>query len=184
MVLASIIPSNGARSGGVILPIARSIAELYGSTPGATAGLLGSFLITAVYQSVCISSAMFFTGQASNPLVAQIATVSTGYVVTWSGWFVAGIVPGLCSLAVVPWVVQRMYPPKIRRTPEAAAFAARELHAMGRLSIDEWILSAVFLTVCGFWVTSGWHKIDITLTALLGSVALLITGVVAGGCQK
>ena len=38
MVLATIIPSNGARSGGVTLPIARSIAELYGSTPGATAG--------------------------------------------------------------------------------------------------------------------------------------------------
>ena len=29
MLLAGIIPSNGARSGGVILPIARSIAELY-----------------------------------------------------------------------------------------------------------------------------------------------------------
>jgi DASS family divalent anion:Na+ symporter len=177
MLLASIIPSNGARSGGVILPIVRSIAELYGSTPGATAGLLGSFLMTAVYQSVCISSAMFFTGQASNPLVAQIATASTGYAVTWSGWFLAGIVPGLCSLAIVPWVVQKLNPPKIRKTPEAAAFAARELQAMGPLSLNEWILSTVFITVCGFWVTSGWHKIDITLTALLGSVALLITGV-------
>src|SRR5579863_7203896 len=30
MFLAGIIPSNGARSGGVVLPIARSIAELYG----------------------------------------------------------------------------------------------------------------------------------------------------------
>ncbi len=29
MVLAGMIPSNGARSGGVILPIARSISELY-----------------------------------------------------------------------------------------------------------------------------------------------------------
>src|SRR4029453_2845430 len=37
MVLAGIIPSNGARSGGVILPIVRSIAELYGSHPGSTA---------------------------------------------------------------------------------------------------------------------------------------------------
>ena len=31
MVLAAIIPSNGARSGGVVLPILRSVAELYGS---------------------------------------------------------------------------------------------------------------------------------------------------------
>src|SRR5262249_46080951 len=33
MILAAAIPSNGARSGGVVLPIARSIAELYGSKP-------------------------------------------------------------------------------------------------------------------------------------------------------
>ena len=73
MVLAAIIPSNGARSGGVILPIVRSIAEIYKSHPGETAGLLGSFLISAVVQAICVTAAMFLTGQASNPLAAQIA---------------------------------------------------------------------------------------------------------------
>jgi len=176
MVLATIIPSNGARSGGVTLPIVRSIAELYGSRPGATAGLLGSYLMTAVYQSVCISSAMFFTGQASNPLAAKIAS-NTGYQVTWAGWFAAGIVPGLCSLLIVPWVILRLNPPEIRKTPEASAFARRELSAMGRMSRNEWILTVVFVTVCGFWIASGRHHIDITVTALIGSVALLLTGV-------
>jgi DASS family divalent anion:Na+ symporter len=69
LVLAGMIPSNGARSGGVILPIALSISEIYGSKPGATAGLLGSFLMIAVYQSICITTAMFLTGQASNDLL-------------------------------------------------------------------------------------------------------------------
>ena len=179
MTLASIIPSNAARSGGVILPIARSISELYGSRPGATAALLGSFLMTAVYQAVCISSAMFYTGQASNPLAAEMAA-PTGYVVTWTGWFVAGIVPGLCSMAVVPWVVMRLNAPGIRRTPEAASFAARELQAMGRMSREERIMSAVFAGVCGLWVTSTWTGLDITLTALLGAAALLVTGVSPG----
>jgi DASS family divalent anion:Na+ symporter len=82
MTLATIIPSNGARCGGVILPIALSISELYGSRPGPTAGLLGSFLITALYQSLCVSAAMFFTGQASNPLAAKMAG-NLGYSVTW-----------------------------------------------------------------------------------------------------
>ena len=44
LVLAGVIPSNGARSGGAILPIVRSIAELYGSKPGATAGFAGLLL--------------------------------------------------------------------------------------------------------------------------------------------
>src|SRR5262249_20856893 len=81
-VLAAMIPANGARAGGVILPIGRSIAEIYGSKPGATANRLGSCLYTAVYQSVCVSTAMFYTGQASNPLAARYAG-EAGYHVTW-----------------------------------------------------------------------------------------------------
>ena len=177
-VLATIIPSNGARSGGVVLPIVRSIAELYGSRPGPSASLIGSFLMVGVYQSICISAAMFLTGQASNPLAAKIAG-DTGYTVTWASWFAAGIVPGLCSMAVVPWLVMRLNPPEIHRTPEAREFAGTQLDAMGPLSPREWILAAVFAGVCALWVTSDIHKIDITITALCGSVALLFTGVLS-----
>lgn len=176
MVLASIIPSNAARSGGVILPVMRSIAELYGSRPGPTAALIGSFLFTSVYQGICVTAAMFFTGQASNPLAAQISG-QHGYSVTWASWFLAGIVPGLCSLAVIPPLVMRLNPPVIRKTPEAAAFAASELREMGPMKRSEWIVAIVFATVCGVWVTSGLHGIDITVTALFGSAALLATGV-------
>ena len=148
MVLASIIPSAGARSGGVVMPIVRSIAELYDSRPGPTARLLGSFLMLGVYECVCISAAMFFTGQASNPLIAKMAGAATGFQVTWASWFVAGLVPGLCSIALAPWLILKLYPPEIRRTPEAAAFAGRELKAMGAMTAKERILAAVFVSVC------------------------------------
>ena len=176
MVLASVIPSSAARSGGVILPIVRSIAELYGSRPGDTARLLGAFLMTSVYQAVCIACAMFYTGQASNPLAAQMAAY-TGYTVTWASWFAAGIVPGLCSMAVMPWVVLKLNRPDIMYTPEAREFAMRELHAMGRMGRGERIVALVFASVCGLWVTSNLHGIDITITALLGALSLLMTGV-------
>lgn len=176
MILAAIVPSNGARSGGVILPIVRSVTELYGSRPGPTAPLLGTFLFPAVYQSICVTAAMFFTGQASNPLAAQMAT-NAGFPITWTTWFVAGIVPGLVSMAVLPLVVMRLSPPSIRYTPEAAEFARRELTAMGAFRRSEWIVAIVFIVVCGMWVTSDLHKVDITVTALIGSVALLLTGV-------
>lgn len=179
MVLAMIIPSNGARSGGVTLPIARSIAELYGSLPGATAGLLGSFLMVSVYQAVCISSAMFFTGQASNPLAAQIAGQFGGYQVTWTSWAVAGFAPGLLSMLIVPWVVMKIHPPQILRTPEAADFARQQLVEMGSITTNERILIGVFLTVCGLWATSTWHGLDVTIVALLGAIALLLTKVLS-----
>lgn len=176
MVLAGMIPSNSARSGGIILPIARSISELYGSKPGASAGVLGSFMMTAVYQSICVTAAMFYTGQASNPLAARMAA-SFGYQVTWASWLQATIVPGLVSLLVIPLVVMQMNRPEILRTPEASAFAARELKEMGPLKGGEKILTVVFVGVCGLWATSSYTKIDITVTALLGVLVLLVTGV-------
>jgi divalent anion:Na+ symporter, DASS family len=176
MTLATIIPSNGARSGGVTLPIVRSIAELYGSQPGPTARKLGSYLMVAVYQCICVSAAMFLTGQASNPLGAQIAA-DNGFPITWSSWFIAGLVPGLVSMAIIPPVVMKLFAPEIRQTPEAAAFADSELRLMGPMSGQEKILACVFAAVCGMWATSGIHKLDITITALMGSAALLATGV-------
>jgi DASS family divalent anion:Na+ symporter len=177
-ILASIIPSNGARSGGVILPIARSIAQLYGSEPGPTARLIGAFLMLSVYQGICVTTAMFFTGQASNPLAAKIAGDVAKYPVTWSSWFAAAIVPGLCSLLAVPWLVMKLYPPQKTSTPEAAEFAKDELRKAGRLSSNEKILSVVFVSVCGLWVTSGWTGIDITVSGLVGACALLLSDVI------
>jgi DASS family divalent anion:Na+ symporter len=177
MVLAGMIPSNGARSAGVVLPILRSIAELYGSHPGETAELLGSYLIAAVYLAVCVTSAMFITGQVSN-FIARDLAAQAGYEITPAGWIRASIVPGLLSMAVVPWLTMRVIRPSIQKTPEASAFAAAELRKMGSMKSAEWILTCVFGTVCFFWVTSrtSWGA-DITVTALLGCMVLLLTGV-------
>jgi DASS family divalent anion:Na+ symporter len=177
MLLAGIIPSNGARSGGVVLPIARSVAELYGSVPGVTSGRIGSFLMTAVYQNICVTAAMFMTGQASNPLAVKIAADTFHYQITWVQWALAGIVPGLCSLAVIPWVVCRLDPPEIRKTPEAAAFASAELGRMGPMDRNQRIVLLIFFAVCGLWITSPLHQLEISVPALLGACALLATGI-------
>ena len=185
MLLATIIPSNGARSGGIILPIVRSISELYGSSPGATAGVLGCFLFTAVYQGVCIGSAMFITGQASNSLAAQLAegaAKSAGYTnfhVTPLSWMLAGLVPGLISMLVVPWVVWKLNPPEIKHTPEASEFARKQLVEMGPLKRNEWILLVVFIGVCTAWMTTNMHGLDVVVPALMGVVILVLLGVLA-----
>ena len=119
---------------------------------------------------------MFFTGQASNVLGANLAGKLVNVEVTWASWLVAAIVPGLASCAVVPWVVHRVVTPSVIRTPEAPAFAAAELHKMGTLSRDERITLAVFVGVGLLWITTGWHRLDVTFIALLGLGVLLTTG--------
>ena len=176
VTLASGVPSITARSAGMLLPIARRIAELFDSHPGPTAGRIGTFLVAGLYQGSAVACAMFFTGQASNVLGANLAGKLVNVEVTWASWLVAAIVPGLASCAVVPWVVHRVVTPSVIRTPEAPAFAAAELHKMGTLSRDERITLAVFVGVGLLWVTTGWHRLDVTFIALLGLGVLLTTG--------
>lgn len=182
MVLASMIPSNGARSAGIVLPIVRAIAELYGSRPigspgGPTADKLGAFLMAGVYQAVCVTSGMFITGQVSNFLARDMAR-EMGFEISFASWIQASIVPALLSLLAAPAVTLWILRPAIRRTPEARAFAASELEKLGPMKRSDKIVIAVFCVVGFFWITSreSWG-VDITVTALLGCMALLLTGV-------
>src|SRR5690349_23067745 len=87
-VLATVIPSTGARSGGIIFPIAKSLAEAYESRPGPTARRLGAFLMTSVYQCNVIVCAMFLSGQASNPIIARLAKEVTVIAITYESWVI------------------------------------------------------------------------------------------------
>jgi DASS family divalent anion:Na+ symporter len=175
VTLAAGVPSITARSGGMVMPVGKAIAELFESRPGATAHRLGTFLFASMYQGSAVACAMFLTGQASNILGAGLALKLVNVEVTWSSWFLAALVPGVVSTLLVPWVVHRVLPPEIRRTPEAAEFARAELARLGPLKRDEAVALAVFAGVGALWLTSGWHRLDVTFVALAGLTALLLS---------
>ena len=177
MILATVIPSTGARSGGIIFPIAKSLAEAYESRPGPTARRLGAFLMSSVYQCNVIVCAMFLTGQASNPIIAKFVKTTTGIEITYARWAIGAIVPGILCLVLVPLVIYRVFPPEVRHTPGASELASEELRAMGRPKWSEWLMLLVFLLVSILWMTSKLHGIDYAAVALLGISVLLITGV-------
>ena len=177
MVLATVIPSTGARSGGIIFPIAKSLAEAYESRPGLTARRLGAFLMVSVYQCNVIVCAMFLTGQASNPIIARFAQETTGIEITYTRWAVAAIIPALVSLLLVPYLLYRVFPPEVKHTPAASELASQELRAMGRMKWSEWLMLLVFGLVAILWMTSKLHGIDYAAVAMLGISVLLIAGV-------
>ncbi|HEV7472744.1 MAG TPA: DASS family sodium-coupled anion symporter [Pyrinomonadaceae bacterium] len=155
VLLGTMIPSTGARAGGVLLPIARSLSEAYESRPGATARRLGAFLMVVLYQAGVIVCAMFLTGQASNVLIAKFAFQTTGIELTYTRWALAALVPGLVSLAVIPPLIYRIFPPEVKHTPAAAEFARTELQLMGRMKRSEKILLIVFFGVTCLWLVRG-----------------------------
>jgi DASS family divalent anion:Na+ symporter len=186
MILASAVPSNGARSGGIIFPIAKSLAEAYESRPGPTARRLGAFLSVLLYQCDVIVCAMFLTGQASNAIIAKFANQETGINLTYSRWFIGAIVPGLVSLMVVPLIIYRLFPPEIKHTPEAALFASTELKRMGPMKWQEKMMLVVFALVATLWsigdklpwMTNGLlPAINYAVVALVGICVLLLSGV-------
>lgn len=177
-VLAAMIPSNAARVGGVILPITRSLAELYKSFPGKSAALLGSFLMITLYQCDVIACSLFYTGQASNPIAAQVAG-KAGVDLSYAYWFLYASVPALTCLLLAPWLISKLHPPELKSTPEAVEMAKEELEKMGPPQHGEWIMMAVFACVCSSWILTGFLVGGkyITLIALSGAAVLFVSGV-------
>ena len=198
-LLASIIPSTGARCGGVIFPIAKSVSEAYDSRPGATAGRLGAFLMVMLYQCEVIICATFLTGQASNILIAKFAQQTAGVDLSYGRWLLGGIVPGLIALVLVPQILYRIFPPEIKHTPAAAERAHQELRQMGAMKWQEWVLLTVFIVVAALWMVRGLagflpslpattsspllagltylSRLDYSIPPLFGVCALLLSGV-------
>ncbi len=179
LLLAPAIPSVTARAGGVVFPIAQSLAYTFQSrAEDGTARRIGAYLIMVAFHGTVITSAMFLTAMAANPLAAKLAG-QAGVQITWGNWALAALVPGLLSLAVMPWVIMWAYPPELKATPHAVEHARRELHAMGPMSRAEKLMAVGFVGLLALWIFGPLVKIDATTTALLGLAFLLVTDVLS-----
>ena len=85
--------------------------------------------------------------------------------------------PGLVSLAVVPLLLYKLFPPEIKHTPEASEFASQELAAMGPMIRGEKLMLLVFALVATLWITLSWNGLHYATVALLGIAVLLLCGV-------
>lgn len=178
LILSPAMPSNTARAGGILLPIIRSLSETYGSKVGdGTERKIGSFLTKVSFQGDMITSAMFLTAMAANPLAAQIAGDITGQPISWIGWATAALVPGLLSLILIPYVIYKLYPPEIKETPAASKMAEKKLKEMGPLKREEFYMIGVFLLILVLWIFGTNLNINATTTAFIGLAALLVTQV-------
>lgn len=179
LLLAPFTPSNTARGAGIVFPIATALSEEYKSTPrDGTERKIGSYLMKLAYQTNVITSAMFLTATAANPLVTSMAA-KFGIEITWTTWALAALVPGLVNLAILPGVMYYLYPPELSKTPEAPEFARQKLKEMGPLKQTEMIMLATFGLLLVLWVFGATLGVDATVAALVGLAILLATKVLS-----
>lgn len=146
LILAPVTPSNTARGGGIMHPIMKSIAGSFGSSPEqGTSAKIGRYLALVNYQTNPITSAMFITATAPNPLVVKLVAEATGSKVTlsWGTWAFAMLLPGLAAILLMPLVIAWIYPPEIKDTPDARSFANLKLRELGPVKHSEKILLGV-----------------------------------------
>ncbi len=177
LIFAPLMPSNTARGAGIVYPIIDALNTEYKSKPElGTQKKIGSYLIKLLYQINVLTSAMFLTATAGNPLIVGIA-MGQGINISWGTWAIACIVPGFVSLLVLPALLYVIYPPEIKDTPDAPGFAFQKLKELGPLTSGEKIMLLVFAFLLVLWIFGDKFGIDATTAALTGLLILLISGV-------
>ena len=175
-MIAPAFPSNTAR-GGVLYPIILSLAQSAGSMPDdAGKRRMGGYLMFCGLASLSVSSALWLTATSANPIGVSLAA-QYGVNIDFGTWFLAASVPALATILLLPLVLYRLFPPGVTGTPDAPAAARKELHTMGPLSRDEWIVAVAFAFMVTGWVMAGTLNLSLTAVAFAGLGALLATNV-------
>ena len=177
-VIAPAFPSNTARSG-VIFPLALSLADVVGAREGKLPRL-GSFLMFSGIASLSLSSGLWLTAMAANPIGAEIAR-GFGVDIGFGSWLLAASVPTLLAMALMPPLLFWILAPELKSTPEAPAAARRALAQLGPLTRNERIVLATFVGMVGLWGAAATLGIDSTAVAFLGLGVLLVTGALTAG---
>lgn len=175
LIISPATPSVTARSGGIIFPIAKSLAVAFESEPGVTSRRMGAFLIQSVTHVSMVTSTLFLTSQAGNTLVAALAAKTLNYQIDWLLWFKASVVPGMLSFFLMPYLLYKFYAPEIKETPEAKQIAQNELDQMGPVKASEKILIFVFISSLLLWATGQWTNINPTTVGMIG-VSIMLVG--------
>jgi len=179
LVLAPFMPSNTARSGGIIFPVIRNIPELFGSRPGSgTERKIGAYLMYTALAVTCVTSSMFITSMAPNVLATSLVSKTIHVTISWNDWFRGFAPAGLILFAIVPILLYKIYPPEIKEAPDAPRWAAAELRTMGRITRHEITLLALVMVALVLWI-GGAKYVDATVAAMLVLGAMVMLGVVS-----
>jgi len=179
-IISPAFPSNTARSG-VLFPLVFSMTEAAGATPDREdRRRLGKFLMFSGMASLSLSSALWLTAMAGNPLGAEIAK-DKGVSINFGSWLLAACVPVILAMLLVPLLLYKVIKPEVTKMPNAPAEAKQSLAEMGPLTRDQKVVGVTFLGMVILWGLSSTFGIDSTAVAFLGLGVMLATGVLTLG---
>lgn len=175
-IIAPVTPSNAARTGGIIYPIFKSIAEALDSTPEHNPRGIGAYLSFLLYIITMCTGITFLTGYAANTVAWQLAKDLLGLQISWIQWTTAFIVPAGTVLLLSPWLLHVIYKPTITKI-DNKKIAAEGLASIGPMSRKEKILICLFVLAIVGWATTSYTGLNSTGIVLCFISFCLIFGV-------
>jgi L-tartrate/succinate antiporter len=119
-----------------------------------------------------VTSSMFITALAPNALAISVIAKMTNVNIPWVTWFTGFAPVGVTLLVSVPLLIYVIYPPEIKRAPEAPRWAADKLRDMGPISRREMTLLVLVMAALGLWIGAT-HFIEPALVAVLVVVLMV-----------
>ena len=172
-LLGPAIPSNTARSG-VLYPIVLALCLDTGSNPDdGTHKRSGSYLMMVSIASLTVSSALWLTAMAANPIAAGMGA-PYGVQMDFVHWLLVSSLPSLLAMVALPYVLYRLFPPTAKATPEAPEAAAEALKEMGPLSSKEKIMALTFVGMVVLWGLAGLLHVSMAIVAFMGLAVMLL----------
>lgn len=180
-ILAPFTPSNTARGAGIMFSVVNSLPALYDSHPhDPSARKIGSYIMWTTFAADCVTSTLFMTACAPNFLARDFIGKIAHITITYGDWMRASLPFALPLLLALPLLTYWIFPPTIKRSPEASDWARTELMKMGGMQWREVVLGVLVIGAILLWVMGG-SFIDPTLAAFLAVSLMLVFGVVTWG---
>ena len=179
LVLAPFMPSNTARGGGTIYPIAINIPLIFNSTPEHEPRKMGAYITWIAMTATCVTSSMFLTALAPNLLAVDLIAKGANISIEWGAWAKVMIPLMLPLFLVTPLLVYWIYPPTQKKSPEAPAWAKEELKKMGRITLKEILMASFALIALVLWICGKELKVDATMVAIAIVGLMVLTNVIS-----
>jgi L-tartrate/succinate antiporter len=166
LVLAPFMPSNTARSGGSVYPVAINIPQIFDSHPDKDPRKLGAYISWVAIATTCVTSSMFLTALAPNLLAVDLIAKSSGHVITWAEWASVMLPLMIPLFLLTPWLTYVIYPPTQKKSPEAPAWATEELKTLGAITFKEYLMAGLATVALILWIFNKEFGVDSTTVAI------------------
>ena len=178
LVLAPFMPSNTARSGGSVYPVAINIPHIFDSYPDKDPRKLGAYISWVAIATTCVTSSMFLTALAPNLLAVDLITKSTGHAISWVEWSSVMLPLMIPLFLLTPWLTYVVYPPTQKKSPEAPAWASEELRTLCAIAFKGYLMAGLASVARVLWIFRKEFGVDSTTVAIAIVAVMVLTNVI------